>query len=103
MDYVENVTTSSPNIKSITVENSSNVALGNKTFFNGPVITENLIIAKGRDDSFDTLAQSERPFIHRIRNVLRKHRFFVCSIFMAVAVIVITSVLVASLSDIFSK
>ncbi|XP_037035141.1 uncharacterized protein LOC119073648 [Bradysia coprophila] len=94
-EAVDKITSSSPNIDSITVENSVDVTIGNRTFFNSPNMPEDLSVGKTVDDT-KTMNQSGPNDRNFYRN--RRLNFCICT---ALAVIIATLVLVICFSKYF--
>lgn len=106
IDYVEEVDTSNPNIARISLQHSADVTLGNKTFFNGPVMMKQLSIDNARrksDASNCSVNAAESPWSHRVQRSFHKHRFLICSIITAFAVIVASAIVVSYILDVFGN
>lgn len=95
-EVVEKITSSSPNIDSITVENSADVTIGNRTFFNAQSMPDNLSVDKKPDNT-----KSMQQLGSNDRNFYRNRRLLNCCICTTIAVIITTFVLVICFSKIF--
>lgn len=104
---MDDVATSNSSIGNISVQNSTDVALGNKTYFNGPVMMKHMTVDNGQRKSDKseraTETKTKETSNRKMQDLLHQHRFLVCSILTGLAVIITTSILVVYFLDIFAN
>lgn len=68
---IESSSRSNANIGSITVQNSTDVTFGNKSFFNGPVVIKKFVVNNSNIQRQCFEISEDAPGIHNLCNVMK--------------------------------